>query len=340
MTTIADVAKAAGVSPMTVSNAMSGKPNVSDKTRERVLETARQLNYHVNIVARGLRSGKTNTIGLAIPELDSPFPSRFAAEVTNAASDCGYRVLVQQTHSLRNSEQSLLSLGNSGLVDGLIFSAIGSSNEEMERASKNFPVVVYDDHISNPSFDMFCSPNREGAAAATKILVENGARNIVVLGTEGPFSNDGFYGQVERWQGALEQVRSYGDIGIQLTPIHCNWTTTAARSAMHSLVDNRTKFDSVFGLTDSVALGALRGLADYKIKCPEEIKVIGFDGIHEGEYSIPSLSTVDINIKGIARNCVALLMEKIGSKSVSTKSTKHVLPFRVIQRESTTSMES
>lgn len=101
MATIQDVAKAAGVSAMTVSNVINGHPNVREATREKVLKAMTRLDYRVNVSARNLRKGRTGTIGLAVPEVNRPYYGRLAAAIVDAAAPLGLHVSIEQTRARR-----------------------------------------------------------------------------------------------------------------------------------------------------------------------------------------------------------------------------------------------
>ena len=141
MTTIQDVAKAAGVSPMTVSNVINDHPNVRPATREKVLEAMARLDYRVNVAARNLRKGRTGTIGLAVPEVDSAYYGLLAATIIAAAERRGLRVSIEQTAS-RDNELDALSLSRNRLYDGLILATVGMGPAYVGSLQVDHPVVI------------------------------------------------------------------------------------------------------------------------------------------------------------------------------------------------------
>ncbi|MEO6114982.1 MAG: LacI family DNA-binding transcriptional regulator [Pseudolysinimonas sp.] len=123
--TIQEVARAAGVSPMTVSHVLNAHPHVKDTTREKVLRTIDELGYQVNVAARNLRTGRTGTIGLAVPEVDRPYFGQLATEIIAAARKRDMRVVIEQTGRSRENELDALSLSRKRMYDGLILSTVG-----------------------------------------------------------------------------------------------------------------------------------------------------------------------------------------------------------------------
>lgn len=335
MVTLADVARAANVSTMTASNALRGKDNVAPPTRDRVLRAASELGYRVNVLAKGLRSGRTGVIALAVPELDMPFPAHFAAEVTTAAARQGVRVVVQQTQSRPEVERTILHDLPGSIVDGVIMCALGLDIHEVEQEIQHSKVVLFDEHITDTMLDIVCSPNEAGAAAACQHLIDRGCRRILILGTrEGvdephvsPMTAD------TRWLGALGAVTA--NPHVEGIPLPCDWNSLDARRAVVDAIDAGIEFDGVFAMTDSVALGALRGLADRSVNCPREVKVMGFDGVLEGQLSVPSLSTIDLGVSALAASAVGMLMQRIENPDDPTPGRREVAEFTLVKREST-----
>ncbi|MFI9832735.1 LacI family DNA-binding transcriptional regulator [Streptomyces sp. NPDC051913] len=296
MVTIQDVAKAAGVSPMTVSNVINVHPNVRPSTREKVLDAMARLDYRVNVAARNLRKGRTGIIGLAVPEVNSPYYGRLAAGIIAAAERRGLRVSIEQTAS-RENELDALSLSRNHQYDGLILSAAGMSQTDAERLRVENPVVVLGDRIFGGPVDHVAMPNLEAARAATCHLVERGCRRIAIL-----------CGAVEEVNPSSLRLSGYQQAheASDLTPdptliqhvdrLGMREGAQRARAMAESGLD----FDGVFCVTDSLAMGVLRGLADTGVRVPDQVKVIGFDNVTESEFFIPTLSTVDPDHEGMA----------------------------------------
>ncbi|XUL86227.1 LacI family DNA-binding transcriptional regulator [Streptomyces galilaeus] len=333
MVTIQDVAKEAGVSPMTVSNVINDHPNVRSTTRAKVLEAIARLGYTVNVAARNLRRGRTGTIGLAVPEVDRPYNGQLAAEIIKAAADQQLRVVLEQTGASRENELDALAMSRNRLYDGLILSTVGMGQADTDLFRTDYPVVLLGERIFEGPVDHVAMPNVDGARAATAHLVENGCRRVAIL--YGPPSDEIDMSSL-RFAGYQQALTEAGlDVHPELVVHLDEFTMRSGARAVRSLVRGGAHFDGIFCVTDTVAIGVLRGLADLDIAVPEQVKVIGFDGIDEGSYTVPSLSTVDPDHRAMARVAVDRLVARIAGQTPEGGVKEHVSPFTVVAREST-----
>ncbi|MFJ9628511.1 LacI family DNA-binding transcriptional regulator [Streptomyces sp. NPDC101175] len=326
-----DVAKAAGVSPMTVSNVINNHPNVRPATRQKVLEAMARLDYRINVAARNLSKGRTGTIGFAVPEVNSPYYSRLATAIIAAAARHNLRVSIEQTGT-RESELDALSLSRNLLYDGLIISAASMGPSDAERLKVDHPVVVLGDRILEGPVDHVGMPNLEASRAATRHLIERGCRRIAILCM--PFEEvDTSSLRLAGYREALAAAGLPADPELvqQVSRFDMRQGALTARKMAASGLD----FDGLFCATDSLAMGALRGLADTGIRVPDQVKVIGFDNITESEYFIPSLSTIDPNHDAMAERAVDLLVRRIEQPTPQTDHEEAVCAFSLVVREST-----
>ncbi|WP_256256440.1 LacI family DNA-binding transcriptional regulator [Streptomyces sp. MUSC 14] len=181
MATIQDVARAAGVSAMTVSNVVNDHPDVRAATRERVLAAMARLDYRVDMADRNLRKGRTGTLGLAVPEVNRPYYGRLAEAVVTAAGRHGLRVAVEQTAARRENGLAALPLSHNRLYDGLVLSTVGMGPADVEALKVDHPVVILGERIFGGPVDHVAMPSVEASAAATRHLVERGCRRVAVV---------------------------------------------------------------------------------------------------------------------------------------------------------------
>lgn len=333
MVTIQDVAKAAGVSPMTVSHVINDHPNVRSTTREKVLEAIARLDYRVNVAARNLRRGRTGTIGLAVPEVDRPYYGQLAAAIIAAAAGHRLRVVIEQTGASRESELDALALSRNRLYDGLILSTVGLGPADTDLLKVDYPVVILGERIFEGPVDHVAMPNVEGARAATAHLLKEGCRRVVMLDGKPTGEVDMSRLRFAGYQQALTEA------GIGVDPdlvVHIDgFTMRGGAETARALVRGGLDFDAVFCVTDTVAIGVLRGLADVGVDVPGEVKVIGFDNIEEGEYTVPSLSSVDPDHETMARTAVERLVRRIDGHAYDETVKEFVSGYTVVAREST-----
>ena len=323
---------------MTVSHVINDHPNVRHETREKVLEAIARLDYRVNVAARNLRRGRTGTIGLAVPEVDRPYYGQLAAEIIAAAADHHLRVVIEQTGRSRAHELDALALSRNRLYDGLILSTVGLGAADTDLFRLDYPLVLLGERIFEGPVDHVAMPNVDGARAATAHLLHNGCRNVVII--------DGApTGEVDmsslRMNGYLQAL---ADAGLEPDPaltVHLDeFTMRGGAEAARALAAAGPKFDGIFCVTDSVAIGVLRGLADAGIAVPGQVKVIGFDGIEEGKYTVPSLSSVAPDHRAMARTAVNRLVRRIAGDAEEGAAREFVSPFTIAARESTVGLAS
>lgn len=335
MVTMHDVARAAGVSPMTVSNVINERPYVSNETKKRVLLAIDELGYRVNVAARNLRAGRTGTIGLSVPELDRPYYGELAARISRAAAVQGYRVSVEQTGATREQELAALAESKNRMFDGLILSTVALGPRDADLLRVDYPVVILGERIFTGPADHVAMPNTEGAEAATRHLIDQGCHHIAMLG--GPYSDDGLdVGSLRRegFRRALESAN--GPTRPEINRALREYSLAAGALGARELLDQHPEIDGLFCITDTVALGAMRALRDAGRDVPGDVKVIGFDALEMGEYSNPRLSSIDPGHDLMARTAVDMLVERIEDPDLSRAPREVVSPFTLRTFESTT----
>lgn len=331
MVTMKDIASAAGVSPMTVSHVLNDHPHVRETTRQKVLVAIDALGYRVNVAARNLRRGKTHTIGLAVPEVDRPYFGQLAALIIDYAARHELDVLIEQTGRSREHELDALSRSRQRMYDGLILSAVGLSEFDAELLRVDYPVVILGERIFNAPVDHVAMPNVAGASAAVEHLIAQGCRRIVSISGSLAPTVDVSSLRHAGYRDALAQagIPFDQDLVIELD----GFGLEDGAAAMESFLARGVHFDAVFCVTDYVAVGVARALADAGIDVPGRVKLIGFDDIEISEYLTPSLSSVRPDHEFMAQAAVDLLISRMdGDKS---EPREIVSPFRISRREST-----
>jgi DNA-binding LacI/PurR family transcriptional regulator len=333
MVTIQDVAKAAGVSPMTVSHVINEHRHVKESTRAKVLATMSELGYRVNVAARNLRTGRTDTIGLAVPEVDRPYWGQLGAEIITAAERRGLRVVIEQTGRRRDEELNALSMSRNRLYDGLILSTVGLGAADAELLKVGYPVVILGERIFDGPVDHVAMPNVEAARAATDHLIERGCRRIVIV--EGSFTGEVDVSSL-RLEGYRQALRRAKIPFSSDLVVNCDvLTMQAGADAVRGLAARAVQFDGVFCVTDTTAIGVLRGLADLGLDVPGQVKVVGFDNVAETAFTVPSLSSVDPGMEEIAHKAVELLVGRISGTLAADTHEEFVTEYKIVAREST-----
>ncbi|GAA1521561.1 LacI family DNA-binding transcriptional regulator [Agromyces terreus] len=330
--TLHDVARVAGVSIKTVSNVINAYPHIRPATRQRVEAAIAELGYVPNLTARSLKSGRTGAIALAVPELGLSYFAELAASVIEAAEAAGLVVLVEQTGGDREREIDLLRSPRLKMTDGLIFSALGMSEADVASLSVDYPLVLLGERIFGGPTDHVTMRNVEAARAATEYLIASGRRRIAVVGAhEGEVVGSAAL----RMQGHLEALEAHGiPYDESLIGYTTLWHRSNGARSMTELLERGVEFDAVFGLNDTLALGAMRVLQVSGRRVPEDVAVMGFDDLDEAGYSIPSLTTVDPGRAWIARTAVETLVERIAKGGDVGPARLQLADFRIVERES------
>jgi len=330
--TLHDVARAAGVSIKTVSNVINDYPHVRDATRTRVREAIDALDYQPNLTARSLRSGRTGAIALALPELSLSYFAELADSVIEAAENIGQVVIIERTGGDRDRELQMLTSWRRKMTDGLIFSPLGMGMEDAARLSVSYPLVLLGERIFGGPTDHITMKNVDAARAATEHLIGLGRRRIAVVGAH----KDEVVGSAGLRLTGYRQALDAAGIAFdeRLIAYTTLWHRSNGATAMHDLLERDVEFDAVFGLNDTLALGAMRVLQESGRHIPVDVSVIGFDNLDESMYSLPSLTTVDPGRTQIARTAVQSIMERMdGHENVAPREI--LADFRIVEREST-----
>lgn len=332
MTTIQDVAKAAGVSPMTVSNVLNAHPHVRESTRQKVLAAIEELDYRVNAAARNLRTGRTGTIGLAVPNIGDHYFARLAALVATIAGEEGYRVEIEHTDAVRERELEAMTLSQNRMHDGLLLSTVGLGPEDKNLLRVDYPVVLLGEGIFDGPLDHIAMPNVDGSYAATAHLIAQGSRNVAIFDVRYTLSDSVRDLRLEGYQQALRDAEIAPDprLFFDIT----DFTMQEGYRAAQQVIDSGIPVDGVFCPTDGVAIGALRGFADAGIRVPEEVRVIGFDDLPESDFLSPRLSSVAPAHEVTARTAVTFLVERIRGTAPEA-AREFVTPFELRARAST-----
>ena len=337
MVTMRDIAKKAGVSQATVSYAFTDDSNISPDTRRKVLRIARELNYTVNLSARMLRSGRNKSIGLILQDLSNPYSIHLADAISTQALDRGLQTIIQQTMYRHDMEQQALQHIAGSLCDGMIFCPTKFTWPEIRALLGTKPLVLVSPEDETIDVDTIGTSVGSSAFTATSYLISHGCREPLFMGNEFvPYeqiaeSRDSTLSRVAGFERALIAN------GIPVTPDRFHnprgWNARQGRDSVHDLVKLGIAFDGLVCINDYTAIGALRGLNDLGIRIPEEVQVIGLDGVSNGAYTYPALSTVAIDFEDFAEKAITMLCDRIAD--LDSPARHLTTATRLIIREST-----
>ena len=330
--TMADVGIAAGVSDRTVSNVLSGKVPVSQARREAVMRAVQELGYRMNTSARGLKTGRTGSITLAIPTLAIDYFVELTQAVMREAEAVGWSVTLQQTETNRERELAIVSGVNSQPGDGLIFQPHALGQSDIAALQPDRPMVLLGERIFDAPFDHVTMANSDAAAAATQHLLTAGRRRIAVVG---PNLRDGESSaatlRLEGYRRALTAagVAYRSELIGEADP----WRQAQGAEAVEALIARGATFDGLFCFNDTLAFGAMHALNRHGLTVPRDVAVVGFDNTVPSAFCVPSLTTVEVGLGQIAANAVRLLAERASADSPAPPRI-YVADYKIMQRMS------
>jgi LacI family transcriptional regulator len=344
-TTIADVARRAGVSTATVSRVLSGVGRASPATHARVQAAARDLGFRPSDVARSLKRRSTLTFGLIVTDIENPYFPQLVKAVEDAAIGEGYAILLCNADEDPEREASYLDLLVERRVDGLIVAAstIGSRQGEW-LASAPLPAVLVNTAAPGSGLPTILSDNRGGGAAAAGHLLELGHRRFGYLmppprNLDAPDRlagvRDALVGAGLDLDGA-EPALAIGD-GAP--------TVTGGEAAMASLLALAARPTGVIAYNDLMAIGAMRAVRSAGLRVPDDVSLIGFDDVAFAAYVEPPLTTLRQETAEMGRWAVATLTERVkatggggemnGATAPPTAAERRVVPVQLVVRAST-----
>lgn len=336
MTTMSDVARAAGVSVMTVSNVVNGRPRVGAETRLRVLDVIAELGYEVNLNARRLRAGRTDTVALIVPGFEHMYFADLAARVSRALEETGRHLVVERGGASREGELAALSHARLRMYDGVLLSVVGLERSDIERLRATTPIVLLGERDLPERYDHVAMGNVEGARLATAHMLATGSRSVVILGGTTQTADGGGGMAPTRtlgWRAAHDELGLSADPRLVVELAHPG--TAEARRAVSDLAASGLDFDGVFAVTDAVAVGALAGLADAGLGVPDDVQVVGFDNLALSEFLVPALTTVDPGHDVMVQEALRLLDRRIAADGGPVAAERVVGPVRLVHRGTT-----
>src|ERR1051325_9304110 len=326
MATIREVAESAGVSYATVSHVINNTRVVTQETRERVLAAMAALNYRPNALARSLRQGKTNTLGLVLPDSANPFFAEISRSIEDEAFKKGYSVFLCNTELDTQRELFYVDVLSKKQVDGIIFVAAGDQPDSLDfLLRQNMSVVMIDRDLPNVEVDAVLTDHRLGGFLATHHLIELGHTRIACIA--GPSSITPSAERITGYRQALEEANLPYDDSLVLRG---DYHAQSGMELTHVLLAMTPRPTAIFALNDLMALGALRAAAEANYSVPRDLAIVGYDDLELARFTSPSLTTIAQPKKEIGSQAVNLLAARISQKS--RPPSRLVLPPALIVR--------
>lgn len=328
--TIDDVAKLANVHKATVSRALNAQTQhqVSQATIKRVTWAAEQLGYVPNIMARGLRTSSSMTIGVVIPDLTNPFFPPIVRGIENYLQPRGYTALLANTDSSEAIERAALESLLGRRVDGLIV-ASGQRHEPAlaEAHAAGVRAVMLNRESGSVPYPLVAGNDASGIAAAVAHLVELGHRDILHLAGPQDFSTS--LARATAFEDACRAAPGVSGRVIETAAL----SVEAGQQSMDRVLAELSCPTAVVAGNDLVALGVLRSLRAHGLNCPGDVSVVGFNDIEFAQDFFPPLTTVRVPMLEMGAEAARLLLEIIETGLDERVTVR--LPVSLIVRGST-----
>ena len=331
--TIVDVAKKAGVSKSTVARVLAGSPNISDEAAERVRAAVLATGYERNHLAVGMRSGRSGLLGLVIPDITNPFWAEVARGAQDRAAQEGMSLLVFSSDWDASKEASHLRALRQARVDGAIINPVADNLDDLDRFGMPF-VLIGSSAERFPDTSSVGSDIAQGVRLGLDILSTHGhKRPALILGPRSRLARARFLRAVH--DHCVERDLDPSMLASQ----DSDYTVDGGRAAMQNLLRSAPKNKplAVFCANDLMALGAILAIREAGLSCPQDVSVLGFDGIPSGAFSWPGLTTIEKNGRQIGSTAVTSLFEEMAGRS---DHHRIYVPCRFIERGSVANLAS
>jgi LacI family transcriptional regulator len=280
---------------------------VSDDIKGRVQVAMQELDYRPNELARSLRRGQTNTIGLVLPDSSNPFFAEVGQAIETFAYESGFSVILGNTYGELDKEDHYITVLQNKQVDGIIFLAAGDRTSSIRKLlEQHFPVVLVDRDLENIQIDAVMLNNQNGGYLVTKHLINLGHKRIGII--TGP-SN--LTPSAQRITGYCEALQEAGVDCEGSLIVKGDFHPNSGYKAAIELLNLKNTPTAIFAFNDLMAMGVIRAASEKDLRVPDDLAIVGFDDIELASYTIPPLTTLAQPIKDFGRIAVELLTEQI-----------------------------
>lgn len=318
---IYDVSKKANVSIATVSRVLNGNPNVSDKTRARVLSVMEELGYEPNVFARGLGLGTIRSIGIMCSDSSDPYLANAIYYLERELRANGYDSLLCCTGSSLETKRQYFNLLRSKKVDAIILA--GSKFVEMNvednsyiiEASKSIPIMLVNGCLAGDNIYCTLCDDRMATTQATNHLIETGCKNILYL-----YSSYSYSG-VNKLGGYKDALMSHG-LAVREEYIYkCEKDVLCARDLIARLYEEGLAFDAVLTSDDTLAVGAVKFAHATGRRIPDDLSIIGYNNFNYSVCTDPELTSIDSKVETLCISTISTLMGVFNGSEVPTRTT-------------------
>lgn len=333
MTTIYDIAKKANVSPMTVSRVINNKRNISEKTRKKVEDAIKELNYIPNSAARSLNVKKTKLLSLIIPDITNPFFTQVARGAADKAHQLGYQLMLFNTDEDPFKESNYIDALISKMTDGVVIAPTGNkSKKNLTKLIKNkVPFILLDRRIEDISCDMVLGNNHEGTKELVQHLIDQGHKRIAMI--HAPFD---ISTSKERFQAYMETLKVNDIAYDEKLVIQAHYKHEENWDIINNLIQlpSQRRPTAIFAANNFIAINIISTLRKNNIHVPRDIAVVCFDDLEpytniDPFFTVASQPAYDFGYLG-----TQLVIERIEEKGPSEYRIINLQPKLIVRKSS------
>jgi LacI family transcriptional regulator len=329
--TIKDLSAQTGYSVGTISRVLNNQPNVSQKARDIILRAAAACDFQLNSNAKQLKQQHSNSILVLVKGTHNKVFALLVESIQDRIAETKYPLIVDYMDESENEVLRAVQLCREKKPLGILFLGGERENFLADFDKITMPCVLVTNDASNfpfPNLSSVSSDDKLAGRMAIEHLISLGHSKIAIIAGDHTISDIGRL----RYEGAMDAFREHG---IAFDPeTDCEtvrYTCQDGYKAAQRLLERGREFTAIFAMSDVMAVGAIRGLRDEGKNVPEDISVVGFDGLELGEFTIPRLASVSQNLKELADRSFRMLLENIESNSTVQY---EILPVSLLDRES------
>ena len=318
--TLSSIAERTGYSITTVSRVLNGfakKYRISEKAREAITKEARRCHYSPNVVARNLRTNKTNTIGLILPSVANPYFADLSSTIISEANKNGYTTIVMD--SLENEENQKANIATliSQRVDGIIAAPCGDNPEVFEEINKSeIPIMLVDRFFQRSNLPYVTTNNYSGGLQATNYLIRNGHRHIACI--QGISTSEP---NKKRVNGYLDALRK---IGCENNAIVTGNEFSLQNGYIETtkLLKSNPRPTAILALSNTIGVGVIKAIREAGLRIPDDISIVSYDNNVYMDYLVPPVTRISQPVEDMGKYAARLLFESISKKKVLNTQTE------------------
>ena len=328
--TLSSIAERTGYSITTVSRVLNGvaeKYRISKKAREAIVREARRCNYSPNVIARNLRTSRTNTIGLILPSVANPYFADLSSTIISEANKNGYTTIVIDTLENEENQKANIAMLISRRVDGIIAAPCGDSPELFEELNKSeIPILLVDRFFKGSNLPYVTTNNYSGGLQATNYLIRNGHRHIACI--QGVSTSEP---NKKRVNGYLDALRKIGCEDKATVTGH-EFSLQNGYEEAKKLLKADPRPTAILALSNTIGLGVIKAIREEGLRIPEDISLVSYDNNVYMDFLVPPVTRISQPVEDMGRHAARLLFESITKKKDLNTQTE--LAPNLIIRES------